>query len=339
VNMTLTCGVLAINEHRSLWAAWRGNFGHAAELAGTAGLMALTPVVLLCVLELGVAGLARLARPLMFLRDAGRRYAELRRSQHASLEVERHAAQGELAAEVGHTIANCVTVVEGQLRLLALKGARAGGEEQRRRLARTIEDVGRIRALSVELIDFTRRQHAPRMTQLRALVADTAGTLAHHHRFDGVRVELELDPRLPEVRVDPDQLQQVLIHLMTNAADAVAELHGTRRVRVALAFEPARRAVELEVSDNGPGVPAELRARVLEPGFATGGGRGYGLHIVQSVIRNYGGSLRVETADGGGARFVVSLPWAGVGLAPRPADGGAGVPATAMPVEVLRRAA
>jgi len=267
----------------------------------------------------------------MFLRDSSRRYIELRRTQQASLEAERLAAKGELAAEVGHTICNCVTVVEGQLRLLALRGTRASEDEVRRRLARTIADVGRIQALSRELIDFTRRQHAPRPTQLRALFAETAGTLAHHHRFDGVRVELELDPRLPEVRVDPDQLQQVLIHLMLNAADALQQSPASHRVvRVALALDRERRTVDLEVADRGPGVPEELRARVLEPGFTThGGGRGYGLHIVQSVIRNYGGSLRVDSADGGGARFVVSLPCAGLGLPPSRADD--------PPVAVVRR--
>ena len=317
-NRLVVSGVLALTTGRTLLRAWQENVGYRAELAGTAALVLLTPMAVLAYLNLGGAGLALLLVPLLLIRDASQRYVELRRTRRALVEAERLAAKGELAAEVGHAINNCLTVVDGQIQLLLLKSGRISEDELRGRLGRAAQEVSRIHGLSRELIDFTRLQHTPRPTALRGLIEDTIAPLTHQRRFEGIRVDLDLDPRVPEVRVDPDQLQLLLLTLVDNAAEAFRGASVLRRViRVRLHLDDAHETLELEVSDTGPGVPRELRRRIFEPGFTTRpDGRGFGLSTVLGIVRNYGGGVHVVDDPAGGATFRVSLPWAGVGLAP-----------------------
>ena len=321
VNMLTVSVVLALNGGTTPLAAWRSNFGYAAELMGTIALVLLTPIAMLSYVSLGGPGLALFLLPLMFIRDASHRYVELRRTQHASLAVERSTAQGELAAEVGHAMSACLTVVEGQLQLLLLKGERMAGEELHQRLGCAVEDVARIQVLSRELIDFNRRQHAPRPTALRTLIKDTVAALVHHRRFEGVRFELDLDLRVRQVRIDPDHVKQVLTSLACNAADALRDARAPRRlITIRLRLEDVRETLELEVLDTGPGIPDAIKPRVFDPGFTTrSDGHGFGLTMVRNIVRNYGGSVRAEDAEGAGARLRVSLPCAGVGLRARAA--------------------
>jgi CheY-like chemotaxis protein len=121
-----------------------------------------------------------------------------------------------------------------------------------------------------------------------------------------VELELELDQPLPPVEADASQMQQMMMNLVINGAEAIGD-HQSGIVRVAAAPRPG--GVEVAVSDNGCGMSEELAGRIFDPFFSTKfTGRGLGLAAVQGIVRAHRGTIQVETAPGSGTTFRITLP-------------------------------
>jgi two-component system NtrC family sensor kinase len=173
------------------------------------------------------------------------------------------------------------------------------------------------------------RQRPPerKLVALGEIVSDALEIVAYPLRTAGVEVAVDVDQRLPALWGDGDQINQVLMNLFLNAQQALMELDGKRRLAVSARALPAGDRVRIAISDNGPGVPEELRRRIFDPFFTTkpaGVGTGVGLSVCHGIILGHGGEIWVEETPGGGATFVIDLP---VGQASEPAAGD-GAPAT-----------
>jgi signal transduction histidine kinase len=122
----------------------------------------------------------------------------------------------------------------------------------------------------------------------------------------GIALTLDLPDALPVLTADPAQLKQALVNLVINALQAVPRGGG---IAVAARVHDGTGALDLEVSDNGPGVPRERRAAIFEPFFTTkSDGSGLGLWIVQQIASAHGGTVTLATPEGGGASFTMRLP-------------------------------
>jgi signal transduction histidine kinase len=308
INMLAVCGIIALTSHGSVWEAWRENYGYRTEMVSTAALVAMAPIAGLTYQMLGGWGLAVFLIPVALIRDAGVRFIALRRAQGQLVASERLAAKNELAAEVGHEINNYLTVVQGQLQLILRHGM--GTDEAEKRIRVALEQVGNITKLSQGLMDFSQRDTTLAPVRINELVETTVGFLQPQKRFDDVRIALDLDPRIGEVRLDAGQIQQTLINLLANAANAMEEAHTRHRsISVWVHLHDLKDTIELGVADSGPGVPLELRARIFEPGFTTReSGHGFGLSTVHRIVVNHRGSIAVGSSPEGGALFRVSLP-------------------------------
>jgi CheY-like chemotaxis protein len=157
------------------------------------------------------------------------------------------------------------------------------------------------------------RRRPPRRSavELNQIVASSLDMLGYALRTAGVKVELDLDADLPTTWADADQLQQVVTNLVVNAQQAMATVEGPRRLRITTRFDAPGHRLRLEVDDTGPGVPADIRSRVFEPFFTTksaGVGTGIGLSLCHNIMESHGGTVTVEDAPGGGARFLALLP-------------------------------
>jgi two-component system cell cycle sensor histidine kinase/response regulator CckA len=224
---------------------------------------------------------------------------------------------GRLAGGIAHDFNNLLSVVlgaAGALRHVAPGGATSAAAE---REIEAIEGAAqRGSALVKQLLAFARQQvMAPRVLDLNESIRQLAVMLP---RLLGARIELELDLQEPprRIRVDPSQWDQVLLNLVVNARDAmkgVGKLRistGRRLVLDSLAL-PAGRYAMVEVTDNGPGIAAELLPHIFEPFFTTkleAGGTGLGLATVQGIIGQLGGQMEVESAPGQGTTFRILLP-------------------------------
>ncbi|MCX7685962.1 MAG: ATP-binding protein [Acetobacteraceae bacterium] len=238
--------------------------------------------------------------------------------QAAARESERLASLGRLAGGIAHDVNNLLTAVMGGAEAVLARGV---GPEQAEDLRTVLAAAQRGADLVRRLLAFARRQQlAPRVVALNDAVAALAPLL---RRTLGRSISLRLDLEEPGrcVRVDPSQLDQVVVNLAVNAAQAMP---GGGRItistghRTVLAPEPAGRTtippgrwVTLDVADTGPGIPPEVLPRLFEPFFTTRreqGGTGLGLATVLGILRQSGGEITVESAPGEGARFRVWLP-------------------------------
>jgi PAS domain S-box-containing protein len=223
---------------------------------------------------------------------------------------------GRLAGGVAHDFNNLLTGIAGNISLAQLEVGE--NDPAQPLLADALAAAERAAGVTKQLLAFSRRQVAqPRPVDLNALVARSRPVLA---RLIGEQVRFEFRPQddLWPVRLDPVQLDQILINLLVNARDAMPQ-GGTLTVTTANVPAggdagdggPDADRVLLSVSDDGPGMSAEVRERVFEPFFTTkekGRGTGLGLSTVYGAVRQCGGTIDVESRPGEGSTFRIWLP-------------------------------
>jgi len=219
----------------------------------------------------------------------------------------RLAMMGELVAGVAHELNNPLTGIVGYAKLLA---AEPHSPQLRTDLGKIEHEAERAARIVRNLLSLARyRKPARRMTDINQLVVDTLELQAYHLRTSGIDVQMLLDPSLPLTAAEPQQIQQALLNLIVNAEQAIAP--ASRRGRLTVATVHDGQTIEIRVADNGCGIPHELLERVFEPRFTTkagGQGTGLGLAISRDIVREHGGSLRVESEAGSGAAFTIVLP-------------------------------
>ncbi|MCC7271538.1 MAG: PAS domain S-box protein [Alphaproteobacteria bacterium] len=249
--------------------------------------------------------------------------AEMARQREALHQSEKLAALGELLAGVAHELNNPLSVVVGQALLLAETIDDPVLVERVAKIGRAADRC--VRIVKTFLAMARRRPKRAETVDLNDLVRDAVEATSDALRSSDVELKLELSPMLPPVEGDPDQLAQVLTNLVFNAEIALRDIPGVRRMAIATTARAGE--VTLSVSDNGPGIAADLRSRVFEPFFTTrsaGNGTGIGLAFCHRVIEDHGGRIGLESAAGAGTTFMVTLPAAASTI---PAADAATVPA------------
>jgi two-component system NtrC family sensor kinase len=234
-------------------------------------------------------------------------------------QTEKLAAAGRLAAGVAHEIRNPLATIAGCAEALRARLARpldATDREEVRADAEVIEqEAYRCAGILEGLLDFSRVKGASarRPCDLESVARRALFVLRHNPRVAQLAIAVEAEPGLPPVQADEDQLVQVLLALVLNAADA-ASAGGTITLRVGRGREPDGTASDelvASVEDDGPGVPPDIRERIFEPFFTTkppGQGTGLGLSVAYGLVRAHGGRLVLQPGQTVGTRFDVVLP-------------------------------
>lgn len=227
-------------------------------------------------------------------------------------QTERLAAVGELAAGVAHEVNNPINTIINCAQLIQ------DGDEVEPNCQVIQEEGQRIADIVRDLLQFARDDSdRPQPTSLHEVVQRTLRLVGENLKRHGISLQVDVDQDLPHVRARPQQIQQVLLNLLINAKDSL--LHCDRDVRkVRIVAAVANEGVELQVADNGPGIPPHLGQRIFEPFVTTKrarGGTGLGLSISKSIIEGYAGTLLVDSEPDAGATFKIWLPRV------RPSDG------------------
>ncbi|HEX6765788.1 MAG TPA: ATP-binding protein, partial [Polyangiaceae bacterium] len=222
---------------------------------------------------------------------------------------------GYLAAGVAHDLRNLLLIVTGNVEVLA----RTASEAARPAADDILEAVRRSKELCDLLLAYAGHSRiATTRVALGTLVVET-GRLLRTRTPENVGVETVIEPGLPEITGDATAVRQVVMNLIINAFDALADRGGRIVVRVRreepraeLAFD-FRQGVTpsllLEVTDEGPGMSAETQARIFDPFFTTKrDGHGFGLASVLAIVRSHAGALEVESEPGRGTTLRVWLP-------------------------------
>ena len=244
---------------------------------------------------------------------------ERKAAEERLIQVQRMDAVGQLAGGVAHEINNMMTAVLGFSELL-LNQLRTS-DPARSDVAQIRKAAGRAAMITGQLLAFSRqRPLQPRVLDLNRLVADVEPMLRRLMGEDKL-VVLDLSPGLGYVRADPGSLEQVIVNLAINARDAMPSggtlTLATRGQRIPETPRrhpdgpPAGPQVVLSVADTGHGMDQVTRAKVFEPFFTTkevGQGTGLGLAVVQGIVNQSGGTIRLESTVGRGTTFEIYLP-------------------------------
>jgi PAS domain S-box-containing protein len=227
---------------------------------------------------------------------------------------EKMAALGHVAAGIAHEIRNPLSGINIHLSALekALEddgGMEADTREQSERILGQIKSAsGRIEGVIKKVMDFS-RPSAPRMemTDLTLAIEEAIDFSATSLRKSGITLDRSGLCPLPKVRANPSLITQVVMNLITNAAQAVEHQAAPKRIAVSTCAEDGRAVIR--VSDSGPGVPLAMRNRIFDPFFTTRrDGYGIGLSLCNRIITDHGGTIRVETGRWGGAEFRIEIP-------------------------------
>ncbi|MCT4369390.1 cache domain-containing protein [Yangia mangrovi] len=244
------------------------------------------------------------------LREAN---AKLEETYRQLVMSEKLASIGEITAGVAHEINNPMAVIQGNVEVIRMElGEEAARVETELRLID--RQILRMEAIVGKLLKFARPAEfsdCSETVDLAPLVEDSLLLVEHALSKGAIAVETDL-PALPQVAIDAGEMQQVVINLILNAAQAMGE---AGRLSLSLA-EEARDGVPgvaLVVRDNGPGIAPENLPSLFDPFFTTrrGEGTGLGLSISQSIVQRAGGLITAANAPDGGAVFTVWLPVAG----------------------------
>jgi nitrogen-specific signal transduction histidine kinase len=252
----------------------------------------------------------------MFLSEATLtlRLEQLRERQLRRIQSERADASFDVARKVVHEVNNPLGIMKNYLKILGVKLKEQGIELDE--LGVLNEEIDRIALIVGGLTAFSRetsRKWAP--VDINALIDDlvklTAESLLKEKK---VAIQADLDPKLPKPISDRGGLRQILVNLMNNASEAMMKggnIYFKTRYRSApLEGRESRGLVELIVSDDGPGIPEEIKKRIFEP-FVSSKGSGHsglGLSIVLNLINGLKGNIVCQSEEGKGTRFKIELP-------------------------------
>jgi PAS domain S-box-containing protein len=240
---------------------------------------------------------------------------ELGRQREALYQREKLAALGSLLAGVAHELNNPLSVVVARAVLLEEQGDSAT-QTAALKIRTAAERCARIVRTFLAMARQQQPERGP--VAINDVVTAALDITSYPIRTSSIEVALDLSKGIPLILADADQLHQVMLNLIINAQQSLQDHPGPRRIRVSSCYDYLADVVCITVADNGPGIPAHLRARIFEPYFTTkptGVGLGVGLAVSLGIVEAHGGTLTAASPAEGGAVFTITLPVGAVAAA------------------------
>ncbi|MBA4388468.1 MAG: hypothetical protein C0404_10840 [Verrucomicrobia bacterium] len=168
----------------------------------------------------------------------------------------------------------------------------------------------KIRKLVEDMLNYSRKTElAPKPMNLGKLITEIVASIHEYAEQRHVELRTELDPQLDKVMLEPESMQDALLNLITNGIDAIPEKRtGTLTIRAEKI--PDQSNIRIEVSDNGQGIPPDIRDKIFNLFFSTKGkrGTGIGLSVTKKIVEDHGGTIEFDSEDGKGTTFRIFLP-------------------------------
>jgi len=220
------------------------------------------------------------------------------------------ATRGQQSAEIGHELNNYLTVVMGNLQKLEISLNQGEVDQLKKYLELISEHMERIVKFIQGLMDFSVLKTEKRKTNLNDLVDKVLGYVRVLGRFKNIKLVKELDPVIPQLNLDSDQIQQLLYNLLNNSADAMGKRKGEGgTITVKTCYENEHNQVLMEVKDTGKGIASEIREKLFKTRLTTKEyGHGFGLLTCKRIVESHNGEIEAESQLGEGATFRIKLP-------------------------------
>ncbi len=242
------------------------------------------------------------------INDVDQTKSKLKWSTEHLQQAEKWALIGKLAAGVAHSIRNPLTSVK--MRLFSMERTLALAPSQKEDFEVISEEIRHIDTIVGNFLEFSR---PPKLKMQKISPSDSVDValqlLRHRLECYDVKVQVKREKRLREILADPDQLKEVLANLIVNACEAMVDGGSISIAEEENSSDDLCPVVVMKVSDTGPGVPASIQEKLFQPFFSTKEeGTGLGLSIATRIVEEHGGSLDLESEEGHGATFIITLP-------------------------------
>lgn len=239
---------------------------------------------------------------------------ELRESQQETMQAEKLASTGRLAAGFAHEIGNPLAIIQGYLELL--KQSNYTPEEQKEFVSRSLNELHRIDSLLFQLMDMAKvKPKNEEEVNVCSICSDLVQTLEKTAAKSNTSFVLQDNSGNGSVFCDPEQLRQVLLNFFLNGIDAIRDKGGLNKGEIRCDIDTQqiskKKFIVIKIRDNGAGIKKENLQKLFEPFFTTkpvGQGTGLGLSVAYRIIDSLGGNIQVESTEGKGTTFTLFLP-------------------------------
>jgi signal transduction histidine kinase len=231
---------------------------------------------------------------------------------------EKLVAKGEMAAAIAHELNNYLAIASNNAELMALNIERGVLDKVTFNARSITENIQKIKRFVDNLMDFSKPQSEFISYDIKTLIEDLLFSLRVQPRFKQTHFTIDVEQEIPNLEMDVGLIQQVLMNLLNNAADAIEERAVTlkaestefkRKISITAAYDGVLEKVRVEITDNGVGMPSETMEKIFTLHFTTKrGGHGLGLSNCKKIIEQHHGELTVHSTLGQGSSFTVTLP-------------------------------
>jgi len=227
------------------------------------------------------------------------------RYDQLALQTEKLSALGRMAAGIAHEINNPLAGILLFSSNLLKKAPQEG--TFREGLEIIMQETLRCKAIIQELLEFSRPSEPKAfLTNVNKVIVKALHLLENEFRLQRIRLEMDLSKQLPDVLIDENQIEQILVNLLLNAIQAIED-QGTVAVRSYVSSD--RKCVAIDISDTGCGIPPENMSKIFEPFFSSKAkGTGLGLAVTYGIVQKHGGHVYAFSQPKQGSRFIVELP-------------------------------
>jgi two-component system NtrC family sensor kinase len=239
------------------------------------------------------------------LRERLRIERELQKMQEALLQSEKLAAMGRLTSQIAHELNNPIYGIMNTLELLKTE---IPPESKRRRILElSLSEIQRLSEMLRNMLSFSKPEEEKRRPiKIDELIEGILLVMEKQMKESNIQVETSFAPDIPEIMASTNQMRQVMLNILRNAKEAMPK-GGTLTVRTVKEGE----MVVIHIQDTGIGIPEKIRDKVFEAFFTTKQkvkGVGLGLSVCYGIIKDHGGEIKIESEEGKGTTFIISLP-------------------------------
>jgi len=232
---------------------------------------------------------------------------------------EKLVARGEMAASIGHELNNYLAIIANNAELLAYNIEKGRDNKAKFNSQQIVENISKMKRFTDGLMDFSKLETEIIAYDIRRLVEELLFSLKAQARFKQIKFSLDIEPDLPEIEIDVGQVQQVLLNLLNNAADALSEREKieqekgnekyTKKIKIRIAGDHSESTVKIMITDNGTGISESNLNKIFKLHFTTKKtGHGLGLANCKKIITNHNGDIKLTSKEGEGTTFTIILP-------------------------------
>ncbi|EIC29973.1 trifunctional serine/threonine-protein kinase/ATP-binding protein/sensor histidine kinase [Methylomicrobium album] len=233
-------------------------------------------------------------------------YTKLQENQEHMLQMEKLSALGTLVGGVAHEINNPLM---GVMNFVEFAADRSTDEKSKQVLDQALQQIHRIKKIVSNMLVFVHNRTVPSgKCRMEEVIRQSLLLLEGELRKSGIEIRVDAPGDLPAVHCSADSLQQILLNLILNARDALAD---HRQPQISIGVRSVEEMLELNVTDNGPGIPQDMQSKIFDPFFTTkppGKGTGLGLSVIRRLVQDVGGNIQVESLPGHGCCMRLRFP-------------------------------